>query len=135
MTLAAPRLKFIIAGGVLALAFAYLLLTTLRSTTVYYLTVAELRGLGAQATSQPVRVAGAVAPGTVVRNNGGLELRFTMQDGSGTLPVVYHGPIVPDIFGEYVEVVVEGKLGSDGSFIASTLLAKCPSRFEAGSSA
>ena len=125
-------MKFVIAGGVLALAFAYLLLTSLRSTTVYYLTVAELRGMGTQAATQPIRVAGIVTPGTVTREQGGLELRFTMQDESGALPVVYHGPIVPDIFGEYVEVVVEGKLSDDGSFTANTLLAKCPSRFEDG---
>lgn len=132
MTLAATQSKFFAAGGVLVLAVAYLVLTSLSSTTVYYLTVDELRAKGVQAQGQPVRVSGTVAPGTVVRENGGLELRFTMQDQSGHVPVVYRGGSIPDIFDEHVEVVVEGKLGPDGTFSANTLLAKCPSRFEDG---
>jgi cytochrome c-type biogenesis protein CcmE len=46
------------------------------------------------------------------------------------MPVYYKGGPVPDIFGEEVQVVVEGKVGPDGTFQASTLLAKCPSKFE-----
>lgn len=126
----AKQVKFLAAGGVLVLSVAYLILTSLSSTSMYYLTVAELMARGAQAQGQAVRVAGNVAPGTVLRGAGGLELRFTMQDGSGALPVVYRGGIVPDVFGEDVQVVVEGKLDPQGTFVANTLLAKCPSRFE-----
>jgi cytochrome c-type biogenesis protein CcmE len=117
---------------VLTLAFAYLLLTSLSSTTVYYLTVGELKAKGAQAAGQAVRVAGTVTPGTIVRDQGGLSLRFDMQDQSGSLPVTYRGGTIPDIFADEVEVVVEGKLGADGTFAATTLLAKCPSKFEDG---
>ena len=54
-----------------------------------------------------------------------------VHDASGQMPVYYRGGPVPDIFGEEVQVVVEGKVGPDGTFQASTLLAKCPSKFEA----
>src|SRR3712207_1888218 len=37
---------------------------------------------------------------------------------------------VADIFGDEVQVVVEGKYNADGTFVANTLLAKCPSKFE-----
>ncbi len=53
-----------------------------------------------------------------------------MADEGGALPVTYRGA-VPDIFGPDIEVVVEGKWTPGGVFVADTLLAKCPSKFEA----
>ena len=54
-------------------------------------------------------------------------VRFIMADEGGSIPVVYRG-LVPDIFGPNIQVVVEGKY-TNGVFQASTLLAKCPSKF------
>jgi len=123
------NLKFAIAGGVFLLAVGYLVLTGMQNNAVYYLTVSELTAQPNLAGRQ-VRVAGNVAPGSVEKTNGGLALRFIVQDASGSFPVVYKGGPVPDIFGEQVEVVVEGKIQPDGVFAAETLLAKCPSKFE-----
>ena len=120
--------KVLAVGAVLALAVAYLVLTGLQTTTVYYLTVGELLQRGP--SGQAVRVAGVVAPGSIVKEQGGLGLRFSVKDSSGTLPVVYSGGQVPDIFRDQVEVVAEGKYAADGTFHASNLLAKCPSKFE-----
>jgi cytochrome c-type biogenesis protein CcmE len=44
--------------------------------------------------------------------------------------VAYHG-IIPDTFVDDAAVVVEGQLQDDGTFRAHTLLAKCPSKYEA----
>ena len=52
-----------------------------------------------------------------------------MTDGARTFPVVYRG-IAPDTFTDGVDVVVEGRMQSDGTFQATTLLAKCASRYE-----
>ena len=128
------NVKFAIAGGVLMLAVGYLVLTGLQTTAVYYFTVGELTSQ-ANAVNRPVRVAGNVAPGSVERLDGGLALRFVVEDGSGSFPVVYRGGPVPDIFGEEVQVVVEGKYTPEGTLVASTLLAKCPSKFETGADA
>jgi len=120
--------KLLAVGAVLALAVGYLVFTGLQTTTVYYLTVGELTARGP--SSQQVRVAGVVAPGTIVKDQGGLVLRFAVRDSTGQIPVVYTGGTTPDIFADQVEVVAEGKYGSDGTFHATTLLAKCPSKFE-----
>lgn len=128
------NVKLTVASAVLVMAVGYLVLTGLQTTSVYYLTVGELTSQ-APAIGRPVRVAGNVAPGSVEKLNGGLGLRFVVADGSGSFPVVYNAGPVPDIFGEQVQVVVEGKLQPDGTFNADTLLAKCPSRFEAGQTA
>ncbi len=55
-------------------------------------------------------------------------LRFAITDGEHVLPVAYSG-IVPDIFSEGRQVVVEGMLGPSGTFDATTLLSKCPTKY------
>ena len=127
-------LKIALAGGTLVIGIAYLILTGLQSSTVYYLTVGELLAKGPGAYGQQLRLAGDVTPGSVAREDAGLALRFLVEDGSGQIPVYYRGGPVPDIFGDQVQVVVEGKYGPDGTFVASTLLAKCPSKFDADAS-
>ncbi len=44
--------------------------------------------------------------------------------------MVFEG-IPPDTFTDEVEVVVEGRLGADGTLLATNVLAKCGSRYEA----
>ncbi|MGH2351792.1 MAG: cytochrome c maturation protein CcmE [Chloroflexota bacterium] len=120
--------------AVVLLAIVYLVVTGLSTAATYYLTVSEFQAQQAQgpATDRPVRVSGHVVPGSIVRD--GATVRFTVADGSGSLPVIYQG-IVPDIFGENIQVVVEGRGGGAVAFQAETLLAKCPSKFEAAPAA
>ena len=127
-------LKIALAGGAILIGIAYLILTGLQASTIYYLTVGELLAKGPSAYGQQLRLAGDVTPGSVAREDAGLALRFLVEDGSGQIPVYYRGGPVPDIFGDQVQVVVEGKYGPDGTFVASTLLAKCPSKFDADAS-
>jgi cytochrome c-type biogenesis protein CcmE len=49
----------------------------------------------------------------------------------GALVVEYASLETPDLFKDGAEVVVEGKLTAAGTFHATNLLAKCPSKFEA----
>ncbi|NIM07412.1 MAG: cytochrome c maturation protein CcmE, partial [Armatimonadetes bacterium] len=62
----------------------------------------------------------------------GTVLKFTIidSDGDKVLPVVFRG-VAPDTFKEDADVVAEGYLTPEGVFQASTILAKCPSRYEA----
>jgi cytochrome c-type biogenesis protein CcmE len=43
--------------------------------------------------------------------------------------VSYRG-VIPDTFTDSVDVVVEGRYNRNGTFVATTLLAKCASRYE-----
>jgi cytochrome c-type biogenesis protein CcmE len=131
--LGAHNLKFFVAGGVIALAVAYLVLMGLQGTTVYFLTVSELQAKGPAAQNQLFRVSGNLVPGSLVRDPSGLSIRFEIADptaASQPLPVVYHGGQVPDIIGDNIEIVAEGKLDNQGTFAANNVLAKCPSRLE-----
>ena len=113
-------------------AFAWLFRSGMQASQVSYLTVAEYR---ARAESlrpgDPFRVSGRVQPGSVRLDDTGLQLAFTVyqpDDQAAVLPVAYHG-VVPDTFMENSEVVVEGAM-RDSTFVAHTLLAKCPSKYE-----
>ena len=125
------RLQLVVVALVLISAVGYLVYSGLQ-TNVYYQTVGELRADGSKVAGQPVRVAGTVDDGSIARQEGGSVLRFSMSDGSGSIPVVYRGA-VPDIFQPGIEVVVEGKYAPGGDFTAHTLLAKCPSKFDTAS--
>jgi cytochrome c-type biogenesis protein CcmE len=56
-------------------------------------------------------------------------LRFTLIEGTESMPVYYQG-VVPDTFNETYEIVIEGELGASGIFEAHTLMPKCPSKYE-----
>ena len=124
-------LKFVIAGGVIALAVAYLVTMGLQGTTVYFMTVSELQAKGPAAQNQVFRVSGNLVPGTLAKDTSGLGIHFLIADAtSQALPVVYRGGQVPDIIGDNIEIVAEGKLDGSGTFTATNVLAKCPSRLE-----
>jgi cytochrome c-type biogenesis protein CcmE len=127
------NVKFFVAGGVIALAVAYLVMMGLQSTTVYFLTVGELQAKGPAAQNQLFRVSGNLVPGSLVKDSTGLSVQFQIADPNPTsqpLEVVYHGGQVPDIMGDNIEIVAEGKLDGHGTFTANNVLAKCPSRLE-----
>ena len=120
----------IIGGGVIILlAVAYLIAAALPSGTAYYITVSELQEMGADAHEQRTRVSGNVVSGTIVRSAASQDVRFQVEDESGRITVVYSG-VLSDIFGDHVQVVVEGRQGQDGVYYAEKVFAKCPSRFE-----
>jgi cytochrome c-type biogenesis protein CcmE len=126
------RNKFLV-GGLLVLGpVGYLMASSIKQTGVYYLTPSELTAkLAADSTFRNVgvKVGARVVPGSIQRDPGGREYTFRVTDGAKTFPVVYRG-IAPDTFTDSVDVVVEGRMSRDGTFRATTLLAKCASRYE-----
>lgn len=121
------------AGGILVLGTAgYLMASSIESTAMYYVTPSEL---AARVRADPtfletgVKVGARVVSGSIERAPGGRQVAFKVTDGAQSYPVVYRG-LIPDTFTDSVDVVLEGRLGRDGTFRATTLLAKCASRYE-----
>lgn len=119
---------FVVAGMLIAGAVAYLIFANTTASAAYYMTIKELRGCHTCA-GKIVRIAGTVQSGSIIRDDKTQTVNFTIVDSQNTLPVTYSG-IVPDIFRADVTVVVEGTLPASGVFHASTLLTKCPSKFQ-----
>jgi cytochrome c-type biogenesis protein CcmE len=117
-------IRWSIPALVVAACVGYLIYSASGGTTEYYLTVSELRS---HSGAGDVRVAGVVQT-DVQKTDGGLHVTFIEKDATSSVPVDYTGTL-PDIFKPGITVVAEGRLGADGVFHATTLLAKCPSRF------
>ncbi len=127
------KVKFIIAGLVIVAAIAFLAVTSFQSNSMYYLTVPELKTQasteGAAFYDKTVRVSGPLHKESIDWNAKTMTLKFHISEGNDMFPVVYVGP-VPDTMENGESVVVEGKYTRDGVFNASTILVKCPSKYE-----
>ncbi|MBX6392233.1 MAG: cytochrome c maturation protein CcmE, partial [Burkholderiales bacterium] len=69
------------------------------------------------------RIGGMVEEGSLKRLPDGLSVEFKITDTAHSIPVTYTG-ILPDLFKEGKGAVVQGKLGPDGLFRATEVLAK-----------
>jgi cytochrome c-type biogenesis protein CcmE len=66
---------------------------------------------------------GMVVKGSMHKDLNNLTYRFDLTDGSATFPVFFKG-VPPDLFTEGKGAVVEGRIGPDGVFQATTIMAK-----------
>jgi cytochrome c-type biogenesis protein CcmE len=130
MTGRSKALKFAVLGVALAGAIGYLFVSGMKSSMVYYLTLEEL-SLAPPKLGEGVRLAGWVKDGSVTGSAVEGRITFVMTDGERELPVHYSGQI-PDTFEDGAEVIVEGIFKGEPVFDAATMLAKCPSKYEAG---
>jgi len=122
------RIKFILAIGVIGIALTYLVYGGVRDAKVYYLTIGELKERVPSVYEENVRVSGTVVSGSIKKDVDGA-LEFTITDGIQSVDVKYRG-IIPDIFKDEVEAVVEGLYTPENVFQANLLLAKCPTKYE-----
>jgi len=124
--------KFVIGGALILVSVGYLMASGIKETGVYYLTPTELSQKVASDASihnVGIKIGAKVVRGSVVRDVATQTITFRVTDGTATYPVIYRG-LAPDTFTDQADVVVEGRLQADGTFKATTLLAKCGSRFE-----
>src|SRR5262249_17234814 len=121
-------LRFGLAIGVIVVALAYLAFTGAQENKSYYVTIKELRGMGDQAYTKKLRVAGNVVPGSIKRQGSGAE--FALQEETQTLQVIYRGSEPPpDTFKDNSQALAIGTFGRDGVFHAKEIQAKCASKY------
>ena len=116
------RIALIVAGlAVLGIA-ATLVLNAFRSNLVFFFTPTQVAAHEAP-QGRHFRIGGLVEKGSVKRQPDGVTVRFVVTDTAKSVPVMFTG-ILPDLFKEGKGVVAQGKLGADGVFAASEVLAK-----------
>ena len=134
------RAKFLIGGGVIFLSLIALVawaMTRPNSTSFFY-TPTEVVELAAAPGAEEYRVNGKVIPDSVERD--GLTTSFAISDGTTEMGLTTDQPL-PDAFwtamandSSEVEVVARGRYDGE-RFVASEVLAKCPSKFKAKTAA
>jgi cytochrome c-type biogenesis protein CcmE len=115
-------------------AIAGLVLTGLKDNAIYSKPVDELVAQKAKFKGRPVRAEGNLVHGSLAKRETPCEYRFTIEKNGVDVPVRFAQCIVPDTFrdvpGMDVGVTVEGELLADNTFEATSVLAKCPSKYE-----
>jgi len=120
MTRKRRRLIFVSLGLLMLMGATALVLTAFNDNLVFFFSPTDLLAKP-QPPGHAFRLGGLVEQGSVAKD--GPTIRFRITDKKNTLLVVYRG-VLPDLFREGQGVVVEGSLAPDGSFAASSVLAK-----------
>lgn len=149
------NLKIWIGAGIILAALIYLLVSSTLSQSQYFLTVEELQTREAELIGKNVRMSGAVIGETIQYDPQSLKLSFDVAQIPGdhkliqemggmakvlnqaandpTLPrvrIFYEG-VRPDLLKHETQAILTGALQADGTFSASEILLKCPSKYEA----
>ena len=115
--------RFLIGGIIILAAISYLVVGGMKEAMVYFKMPSELRAEEKGMRGKFVRMGGMVVKGSLQKDLQNLTYRFELTDGTTTFPVYFKG-IPPDLFTEGKGAVVEGRIGSDGVFQATTIMAK-----------
>lgn len=150
----ANRGKFLLAGVVVVIAVAYLMVSSTGSSAQFFVTVDELAAMGPEATQRRLTVSGAVLGDSIVYESSVPRVTFTIvnvpgdpkaieqagglamalhravSDPAATRLVVVYESVKPDLLTNEAQAIARGRLGADGRFHAEELLLKCPSRYE-----
>ena len=114
--------------AVAALIGAVLLaMSALKDQAAYFYTPGDAKKDHVE-VGRAVRLGGMVQKGSIQRQADGITIHFIVTDNIETVPVRFTG-IVPDLFKEESGVVAEGSFQSDGSFLATNILAKHDERY------
>lgn len=120
-----PRNKrLVLLGSAVALLVGAvaLVLTAFQQNLVFFHTPSEVAE-GKAPVERAFRIGGLVEEGSIMREADGVTVRFAITDTAQAIPVAYQGSL-PDLFQEGKGAVVQGRLGADGLFLASEVLAK-----------
>lgn len=115
------RLALVAAGLALLALAAWLISSAFQKNLVFSVTPTEL--LASPDRARNLRMGGLVEKGSLRREGDGVSVDFIITDMVQRVPVRYSG-ILPDLFKEGKGAVVQGKLGADGVFTATEVLAK-----------
>lgn len=144
------RLKFLIGGVLMLGAVLYLILSGTVGGAQYFISIEEITKNN-DYIGRTVRISGAVDGDSIRYDSENLILDFsianiptetndlaqTLHDAlnnpnADRLIVHLEGEVKPDLLVHEAQAILTGVLQPDGTFHASELLLKCPSRYEEG---
>ncbi|MGA2084245.1 MAG: cytochrome c maturation protein CcmE [Terracidiphilus sp.] len=130
-------LRIGIAAAVIVGTIGWLAFSGYSANKSYYVTIAELSGMGDKAYHSQLRVEGFVVPGSIEHN--GPHVEFVLNEFESHSPKAASGRLLkvsykgseppPDTFKDDSQALAEGSYGRDGVFHANVLQAKCASKY------
>ncbi len=108
-----------VVGVAVGVGFA---LKALNENIMFFFSPADIQA-GKAPANKDFRVGGVVVEGSVERPGDGLTVVFDLTDNDSVVKVKYTG-ILPDLFREGQGIIANGRLNSDGEFVAQEVLAK-----------
>jgi cytochrome c-type biogenesis protein CcmE len=137
MKVSASTLRIGTAVVVILGTISWLAFTGYSSNKSYYVTIAELGGMGDKAYHSNLRVEGFVQPGSIEQV--GTHVDFVLNEYESHSPKAPSGHLLkvtykgteppPDTFKDDAQALAEGTYGRDGVFHATVLQAKCASKY------
>ena len=115
--------RFLIGDVIILAALSYMIYGGMREAIVYFVTPSELKATEQASDDKFLRMGGMVVKGSLQKDLQELIYRFQLTDGTTAFPVYFKG-VPPDLFVEGKGAVVEGRVGSDGVFQATMIMAK-----------
>lgn len=144
------RMKFLVGGGLILVAIAYLIFSGTVGGAQYFITIDDLVN-NPDYVGTTVRVTGAVDGETIMYDEENLIIEFEVANvpteiddlakvlheavndpDVSRVPVYVENQVKPDLLQHEAQAIMTGELGEDGVFYAGELLLKCPSRYEEG---
>jgi cytochrome c-type biogenesis protein CcmE len=130
-------LRIGIAVAVIVGTIGWLAFSGAEANKSYYVTIAELGGMGDKAFHSQLRVEGFVQPGSIEQN--GTHVTFVLNEFESHSPKAATGRLLkvaykgseppPDTFKDDSQALAVGSYGRDGVFHATELQAKCASKY------
>ncbi len=107
-------------------------LTSSESPFVYSVLVTDVAADPGSFEGRTLRMEGPLRDGSIQFRQEPCEYRFVLAEGERAMNVRFPQCIVPDTFrdGMGISVVVEGRIEADGTFLATQVIPRCPSRYE-----
>ena len=123
--------KFGIGIAIIVASVSILIYAAVDQTKMYMLTVGEYVGSNNAYAGRTVRIAGRVGQDSMQWDAAKRQLQFKLDDitGEDSIQVHYTG-LLPDMFAEDRDVIIEGPDQQTDEFQAHTILTSCPSKYE-----
>jgi len=101
--------------------------------TYKYYSVSEILSSNSINESSKIGLKAVLVQNTYVRSADGLSANFKVKDkdnnAKNNIEVEYSGEIGSVFFNEYSELIMIGQFNSDGTFVATNLSVRCPSKY------
>lgn len=116
------RVFYAVLAVAVLVAAGFMITRALQSSLVYFVLPSEYARDAQSFDGRRIRLGGFVEPGSIVFDDAGLELNFTVSDSIKSYGVRFDGA-PPDMFQENGGVVIEGRFHED-VFVGDNLLVK-----------